>query len=50
LIVAAQHIEQMPQTWYKDFENRVKKLFSKEHNQYRLFSRRKISAVYKTID
>jgi hypothetical protein len=33
-IESASHIEQMSQTWYKDFENRVKKLFSKEYNPY----------------
>jgi hypothetical protein len=38
LIVAAQHVEHMPQTWYRDSENRVKKLFPEEYNQYRLFS------------
>jgi hypothetical protein len=36
MIVAAQHIEHLPQTCYKDFKNRVKKLFLKGYNQYRL--------------
>jgi hypothetical protein len=47
MIVAAPHIEHLPQTCYKDFKNRVKKLFLKGYNQYRLIFPNRI--FYKRI-